>query len=161
VAASPGIAELIEYRNSIGWIVPRAVELHQKHPAARMAIDSTGPAASLIPDLERSGIKVIPLAARDLVAACGQFYDSVLEGRVKLRSHARLDDAASGAAKRVIGDAWAWTRKNAATDICPLVAATLALWAAASSPKAPGAFYFTSEELLETTETEAPEAGSA
>jgi hypothetical protein len=29
-----------------------------------------------------------------------------------------------------VGDAWAWTRKNASTDVCPLVALTLALWAA-------------------------------
>ncbi len=60
---------------------------------------------------------------------------------------AALDEAAAGAAKRAIGDAWAWTRKSAAADISPLVAATLALWAAtrAALPE-PG--YFTFASLL-------------
>lgn len=39
--------------------------------------------------------------------ACGLFYDDVLEGGVSIRRHARLDEAAAGAAKRSIGDAWA------------------------------------------------------
>jgi hypothetical protein len=36
--------------------------------------------------------------------------------------------AVGGAAKRPLGDAWAWSRKNSTVDITPLVASTLALW---------------------------------
>lgn len=130
VAASPRVAELVEFRNTIGWITPRAVELNQRTLGATWVIDSSGPAASMISELQKAGLKVVPAAARDLVVACGQFQTGVLEGTIKFRPHARLDEAAAGATKRVIGDAWAWTRKNAASDICPLVAMTLALWGA-------------------------------
>ena len=34
-----------------------------------------------------------------------------------------------GAATRLLADAWAWDRKTPVTDICPLVAVTLAAWA--------------------------------
>jgi len=130
VAASAGVAELVEYRDAIGWLVPRSVELSQRWSAPRWIVDSTGPAASLIPEMERAGLKVEPASAKDLVAACGAFYDGLLENRIRIRRHVRLDEAAAGAAKRTIGDAWAWTRKSAASDISPLVAATLALWGA-------------------------------
>jgi hypothetical protein len=33
-----------------------------------------------------------------------------------------------GAAKRPLGDAWAWSRKSSGVDISPLVAITLAVW---------------------------------
>lgn len=133
VAASPGVAELIEYRNTTGWIVARAVELSERHGRPRFVVDSGGPAASLVPELTRAGLDVAPVTAREMVQACGQFYDGVLEGTVAIRRHTRLDEAAAGAAKRSVGDAWAWTRKNTATDIAPLVAVTLALWAARNS----------------------------
>ena len=130
VAASAGVAELVEYRNTTGWILPRAQELSERWSAPRWVVDATGPAGSLIPDMERAGLTVHAASAKDLVVACGQLYDGVLGQRLRIRRHARLDEAAAGAAKRSIGDAWAWTRKSAAADICPLVAATLALWAA-------------------------------
>jgi len=130
VAASAGVAELVDYREAIGWLVPRAVDLSGRWSAPRWVVDSTGPAASLIPEMERAGLKVEPASAKDLVAACGQFYDGVIENRIRIRRHVRLDEAAAGAAKRAVGDAWAWTRKSAAADVSPLVAATLALWAA-------------------------------
>lgn len=137
VSASPGsppVAELVEYEHGTGWIVQRAVELTRKWtPASPWVVDATGPAASLIPELEREGLKVRPVSARELIAACGQFYDGVIEDHFRLRQHPRLDAAAAGAAKRQVGDAWAWTRRNAATDIAPLVAATLALWAVSQS----------------------------
>lgn len=130
LAASPGVAELIDYRPAIGWLVPRAVELSERHGRPKWVVDSTGPAASLIPEMERAGLDVHPATPRELVTACGQLYVGVLEGTIAIRQHAKLDEAAASAAKRSIGDSWAWARKAAAGDICPLVAATLALWGA-------------------------------
>lgn len=129
-AASVGVAELVEYRLTTSWLVPRAVELSAKWGQPTWVVDSTGPAASFIPDMERAGLQVHPATPKELIAACGQFFDGVIERRLRLRQHQRFDEAAAGAAKRSIGDAWAWTRKSAAADICPLVAATLALWGA-------------------------------
>lgn len=130
VAAAPGTAELVDYRAGTGWIVGRAQELNERHGAGGWALDAGGPAASLIPELERAGLEVRAMAPREMVAACGQFYDSVMEGKVRIRHHPKLDEAVAGAAKRTVGDAWAWTRKSASADISPLVAATAALWAA-------------------------------
>ncbi|HUR24016.1 MAG TPA: terminase family protein [Acidimicrobiales bacterium] len=130
VAASGTVAELVEYRSSIGWMVGRAVELDQRHGPALWVVDAGGPAASLIPDLTAAGLRVHAASARELIDACGRFYDGVMERSIRIRRHAKLDDAAAGAAKRSIGDSWAFTRKNASTDVCPLVAATLALWGA-------------------------------
>lgn len=129
-AASVGVAELVEYRLTTSWLVPRAVELSAKWGQPSWVVDSTGPAASFIPDMEKAGLTVHQATPKELIAACGQFYDGVIERRLRLRQHQRFDEAAAGAAKRSIGDAWAWTRKSAAADISPLVAATLALWGA-------------------------------
>lgn len=128
VAASAGVAELVEFRLTTGWLVGRAAELSEKWGRPWWVVDSTGPAASFISDMERAGLNVHPATPRELIEACGQFYDGVLDRRHRIRTHQRLDEAAAGAAKRAVGDAWAWTRKNAAADISPLVAATLALW---------------------------------
>lgn len=128
VAASPRVAELIDYRPSIGWLIPRAVELSERHGRPKWIVDSTGPAASLIPDMERAGLVVHPATPRELVTACGQLYDGVMEATIALRQHAKLDEAAAAATRRNVGDSWAWARKQAAGDISPLVAATLALW---------------------------------
>ena len=130
VAAGDGAAELVEYRPGTGWLAGRAKELAERHDAAGWVVDSVGPAGSLIPDLEQAGLTVHAVTAREMVDACGQFYDSVTEGKVRIRRHPKLDEAAAGAVRRSVGDAWAWTRKNATTDVCPLVAATLAVWAA-------------------------------
>jgi hypothetical protein len=128
-SAEPLAAELVDYRASTGWIIGRARELSDRH-GGRWVVDGSGPAGSLIPDLERAGLTVHPVTAREMIAACGGLYDAVLGGAVRIRRNPRLDEAAAGAAKRTVGDAWAWTRKNASADISPLVAVTLALWGA-------------------------------
>jgi hypothetical protein len=80
-----------------------------------------------------------------MAGACGQFYDGVMDAWLHHIDQPQLNVALSVARKRPLGDAWAWNRKNAASDITPLVAATLALWGAQSStvtqPKQPSAVY--------------------
>jgi hypothetical protein len=132
VASSGGdtpTAELVDHHASMGWILGRARELTDRH-GGTWVVDGSGPAGSLIPDLERAGITVHPVTAREMIDACGWFYDGVMGGTIRIRKNPRLDEAAAGAAKRQVGDAWAWTRKNASADISPLVAATLAIWGA-------------------------------
>lgn len=123
------MVELIDHRASTGWLVGRARELSDRH-GGQWVVDGSGPAGSLIPDLEHAGLTVHPVTSRELIDACGSFYDAVMGGDVRIRRNPKFDEAAAGAAKRQVGDAWAWTRKNAAADISPLVAATLAFWGA-------------------------------
>lgn len=132
VAASGGetpVVELVDFRAGAGWVVGRARELSDRHGGA-WVIDGSGPAGNLIGEFEAAGLRVHPVKARELIEACADLFDRVLEGRVRIRTNPRLDEAAAGAVKRSVGDAWAWTRKSAAGDISPLVAATLALWGA-------------------------------
>ncbi|WP_433584560.1 terminase large subunit domain-containing protein [Microbacterium hydrocarbonoxydans] len=78
---------------------------------------------------------VVTLAAsegRDMAIACGKFYDAVMEATPKLRhtDQPQLNVALSVARKRKLGAGWAWNRKDATSDITPVVASTLALWGA-------------------------------
>lgn len=133
VAASVGArptVELVDYRAGTGWVVPRAVELHERHDPALWVVDGAGPAGSLVADLEAAGLPVHPVTSRELIESCARFYDAVIDRQVLIRRHPRLDEGAASAAKRLVGDAWAWTRKAASADISPLVAATLAVWGA-------------------------------
>lgn len=126
-AGAGPVGELVDYRPATGWVVARAKELDGRHGPTRWMVDVKGPAGSLISDLETAGLDVVPVNAQVMVEACGQFYDAVIGGTVRIRQHIKLDEAAAGAAKRRVGDAWAWARKSADADISPLVALTLAV----------------------------------
>ena len=66
--------------------------------------------------------------AREMAAACGQFYDAVTTQALTHFDDAPLATALAGAQKRDLGDAWAWARRTVGVDISPLVAATEAAW---------------------------------
>lgn len=89
-------------------------------------------AASVVAELRRARVDVDPIGASDHARACGTFVDRLAAGTITHRSQAALDDAIAGAARRPLGDAWLWSRRHSAVDISPLVAATLAGWAAAT-----------------------------
>lgn len=127
VAAAGGTVELVANDLPPRHLVRRAVELDSSHAPLTWMVDATGPAAALIPDLEGAGLSVTALSQKQMVAACGQFFDGIVDGKIRIRQHAKFEAAAAGVAKRTVGDAWVWARKNAAVDITPLVAATLAL----------------------------------
>lgn len=129
-AASPGVAELIEYRYTTSWLIERAVELSERWGQPWWVVHAAGPAGSFIADMEKAGLLVHPATEAELAKATGRIYSGVIERTVAIRQHQRLDEAAAAAAKRYIGDAFAWTRKNAAADVSSLVAITLALYGA-------------------------------
>lgn len=157
VAASVGAIEVVPRTPNdgfgaagIAWMLPRAVELDARNQRPLWMVDASGPAASLIGPMEAAGLRVHPVKSGELVAACAQFYDAIVDRRVRLRQNAALDDAAAGAAKRVIGDSWAWTRKNASADISSLVAATLALWGTTQTTEAePSPAFFSFADLTD------------
>src|SRR5882672_11357893 len=80
-------------------------------------------------ELERRGVLITRAGAGDVASACGDFYDAVVEDRLRHRGQGLLDAAVGGAGTRPIGEAWGWARRSSTTDISPLVAVTLARWA--------------------------------
>ncbi|MFF9625437.1 terminase [Streptomyces griseosporeus] len=123
---------VVDHRPGTGWIVERAKELHAKYSPRCWVVDPASPAASLIAELEDEetglGVEVVKPKAREMAAACGQFYDAVTTQALTHFDDAPLASALAGAQKRPLGDAWAWARRIVSVDISPLVAATLAKW---------------------------------
>lgn len=134
-------AALVDHRPGMGWLVDRAVELISSGRASAVAVDQSGPAGSLIPELERRGVRVVACMAREMVAASGGFYDAVMEDRISVRSDDQMDRAVAAAVKLSSGDAWRWGRKSAQADVSPLVAVTLANWLAGQGPAAAGPLF--------------------
>ncbi|MGA1074665.1 MAG: terminase large subunit domain-containing protein [Ilumatobacteraceae bacterium] len=122
--------ELADRRPGTEWVVSRLVELWDRYEPVAVVVDGAGPGSSLVPDLEAAGVRVEVTSHRQMAAACGRFYDAVVNRKVGHTGQVDLDAAVAGAATRKLGDAWAWSRSTSAVDISPLVAATLALWGA-------------------------------
>ncbi|MFD8845479.1 terminase [Streptomyces pseudogriseolus] len=121
--------EIVDHRPGTGWILDRAADLHAKWKPRCWVVDAGGPAGSLIADLaERLGVEIVSPKAREIAAACGQFYDAVADQTLSHLDQAPLAAALAGAQQRPLGDAWAWARRIVSVDISPLVAATLAKW---------------------------------
>jgi hypothetical protein len=123
--------DVLEHRPGIGWVAAAIRELRARYRVAVFA-DSLV-AASIVAELERRHVDVTPVGASDHARACGLFVDRLTAGTLTHRSQAALDDAVMVAARRPLGDAWLWSRRNSGADISPLVAVTLAGWAAASA----------------------------
>lgn len=112
-----------------GWVVDYLTDLAPDV----LVCDGRSPAHSLVPELERAGLTVITATTQELAEACGVFYDAV-DQRLLLHDSVDLDNAVDGANTRPLGDAFAWARRTSTADISPLVACTLALWAAQTRP---------------------------
>ena len=124
--------ELDEQRQGTAWVVPWVVDRCRNNDINAVVIDSIGPAASLVEQIEKFGIRVTSTKTADVAIACANFYDAVIEGTVRHIGQPQLDAALTNARRRSIGDSWAWNRKNATSDITPLVAVTLASWGASA-----------------------------
>lgn len=121
--------EIVDRRPGVDWIVPRITELRAKHDPIAIVLDPAGPAGALVPDLDNLGFDYEVITGREFTQSCGAFYDDVVTVDGDKLAHMgdyRLDTAIAAAQKKDVGDAWAWTRKDSETDICPLVAVTLA-----------------------------------
>lgn len=116
--------EVVERDRGMGWLVPRLIEINPDV----LVTDASGPAGSLIPELERAGLKVTPVSAPEYAQACGMFYDGVSEETMRHLDAPEMNAALRGATTRPLVDRWVWSRKNSSVDISPLVASTLALW---------------------------------
>jgi phage terminase large subunit-like protein len=125
--------ELDEQRHGVGWVVDYVTARCERNDIRAVVIDERSPAASFIDELAKRKVTVTATKTRDLAMACGSFYDGTQDGWLHHINQPQFNAAVDAARKRPLGDAWAWNRKNASSDITPLVAATLALWGAQTS----------------------------
>lgn len=130
--------ELVERDVGTGWVVTELARLAAEHDCIPLRCDAKGPAASLIPELEKLGVQVEVVEASEMAQACGQFFDAVSQGTLHHLGQPEINSALKGAAQRPLGDAWAWSRRSSAVDISPLVASTLAFWGIGGAPSGGG-----------------------
>ena len=117
--------EVVEHRAGTEWIVDWLAERAGRY--GPLVVDPGGPAGPFVAPLAERGVETRTVAARWVAHACSQFYDTATTGRLRHLDQTSLNVAMSGASRRSYGDLWLWARKDLATDVCPLVAATLAL----------------------------------
>jgi hypothetical protein len=123
--------ELTDHKSGTRWIPDRLEQLLRDHDAGPVLLDQRSPAAALIAALVERGIPFEVLGGSEYAQACGLFFDDVQGEQLRHLGTPELAAAVTGARKRPLGDAWAWSRKSSAVDISPLVACTLARFAVA------------------------------
>lgn len=112
----------------VDWVAKRAGR------RIALIIDGQSPANKMIPALKARGCKVLTGSAADMSKGCGQVKADVEAGRLTHADQESVNDAREGARKRAIGTAggWGYDRSDSSVNIAPLVAVTLARYAAST-----------------------------
>lgn len=127
--------ELDDSRKGVDWVIPWVRSRAEKNRLHAVVVDEMAGLTE-----ERRGRHyligtdiVVTLAAaegRHMSIACAKFFDGVIDQSVMHTDQPQVNVALSLARKRPLAGGWAWNRKDAASDITPVVAQTLALWGA-------------------------------
>lgn len=120
--------EIVGEDAEVDWVVPRLVELAEKYAAQLVTVDMGTEAASLVPALEKAGLKVHEVGGAERAAACGGFYDAAVSGSLSHDGDPALAASLAAARWKDVGEgARVFSRRRSAGDIRPLCAVTLAL----------------------------------
>ncbi|MGO2361134.1 MAG: hypothetical protein ACTH6N_08365 [Brachybacterium tyrofermentans] len=102
------------------------------------------PISDLLKDFDEDptfGIPVEPWSGGDLIAAHGQAFEDIRDGKVRHNKQPPLDAAAATAVRKDLGDGWVIDRKRSPSDVASLIAWLAALWLmkkrVAETPAAP------------------------
>lgn len=133
VAYGDGVIELVEQAPGVSWVAPRLLGLADEHRGARVALDRTGPAVTVIGALAEMDERLVMLSGADASAATGLLFDAMtgVPAGISFRAHPLLEDAVMHARKRTYGQRWTWLLDEYGA---PLRAASAALWAATRAP---------------------------
>jgi hypothetical protein len=141
-----GIVEILDHRPGADWVFDEVVRYAERADVDTLVVDDYGPGHDLIGRLDGISAvvdKLIPMRSADFVSACYAFDAGIREGAVSIRQsdyHTAIDNAAA-AAQRTPGRSWQWERRVAVVQT-PLVAATLAKWAADHARPSPDSQIF-------------------
>lgn len=127
--------ELDDSRKGVDWVIPWVVSRASKNRLHAVVVDEMSGLVEKRRDrhyLIGTDVLVTLAAAegRDMAIACAKYYDGVIDQSVMHTDQPQVNVALSLARKRPLAGGWAWNRKDAASDITPIVAETLALWGA-------------------------------
>lgn len=127
--------ELDDSRKGVDWVIPWVVARAAKNRLHAVVVDEMSGLVERRRDrnyLIGTDVLVTLAAAegRDMAIACAKFYDGVIDRSVVHTDQPQVNVALSLARKRPLAGGWAWNRKDAASDITPVVSHTLALWGA-------------------------------
>lgn len=135
--------EVLARDTGTAWIIPWLRALLLKSPVAAIVIDPGSPAGSLLADVENLLVEldlskdlIIKMTSQSVAGAFGIMYDAAQEEEPSILhiDQPELVLAVGGAVKRTVGtDGNGWDRKNATTDVTPLVSITHAAWGLAQS----------------------------
>jgi hypothetical protein len=116
--------EIVEHRPGTSWVVPRLIELRDKHWPEAILGDEKDP---LVEDARKADLEIETVGGADHARACAGLVAAVDDATFRHLGTPEVKAALRGAAKRSLVDGWAWSRKSSAVDISPLVALTVAL----------------------------------
>lgn len=136
--------EVLARDSGTAWVIPWLRGVLMANPMGGLALDPGSPAGSLLADIENllselglASDFIIKMSSQSVAAAFGIMYDAAQETEPSVLhlDQSELALAVGGAVKRTVGtDGYGWDRRNATTDITPLVAVTHALWGLSQVP---------------------------
>lgn len=134
-------AETIAHRADADWLPEVLAAVCRINKPQAVVVDPRSPIGGLLPDIRRALgegrralAELVEVDSSELARATQLFVTSVKDGRLRHLGTPEMTVALEGARKRPMGESWAWSRKDASTDVSPLVACTLAVWSLAGAP---------------------------
>lgn len=134
-ADGSGLAELVDYRDGVGWLLDRCRELHGRWGGG-VAVDPGGPVGWLAGELEAAGVPVRRLKNDEQLGAHAWFLQGLADGQVRVRPASVLHETAGKVSRRWVGERWVWDRKGSQVDVSPIGAVMLAAWSATHPDRA-------------------------
>jgi hypothetical protein len=127
--------ELVAHEQGTGWLVAEVARIAREHKADRVLVDPRTPASTAITLLRELSVTVTEVTSLDVTQAHAAFVTACQEGKLRHIGQPELASALTGAVRRPVGDAFAWSRRSSGVDISPLVAVTLAAWGLNTFPR--------------------------
>lgn len=125
--------EILAHEQGTAWLVEFLADLWKRGVGPVWHVGGTAPVNAVAPDWGRPDVEA--MTATDYAAGCGGIEAMVRDRRLRHLDDPILTGALGGAARKDVGDgAWVLQRSASRVDICPAVAAVVALRALIKQP---------------------------
>ncbi|MGQ4548292.1 hypothetical protein ACUH96_00880 [Dermabacteraceae bacterium P13077] len=123
------LVEVVDVREGTSWVPERLRQLQQKWSPRAVVVAPGSAAGTLLPEIKREGVHPLEIPYRQYAQSCGVVYDLVRQRQLAHLDDDVLAEAVEASRVKLKGDSlWVWDRKNAVSNVSPLVAVTLAVW---------------------------------